>query len=53
MQCGKPWNFFLVHTGTEEGVFNFGWLQEIIDKLYKEESQQFLQHLQVQAEMDG
>lgn len=32
----------------EEGVFNFGWLQEIIDKLYKEESQQFLQHLQVQ-----
>ena len=32
----------------EEGVFHFEWLQEIIDKLIKEEFLQFWLHLQVQ-----
>lgn len=32
----------------EEGVFHFEWLQEIIDKLYKEEFLQFWLHRQVQ-----
>ena len=32
----------------EEGVFNFGWLQEIIDKLIREESPQSCLHRPVQ-----
>lgn len=32
----------------EEGVFHFGWLQEIIDKLYKEVFLQSWLHRQVQ-----
>ncbi len=32
----------------EEGVFHFGWLQEIIDNLYKEAFLQSLLHRQVQ-----
>lgn len=32
----------------EEGVFHFGWLQEIIDKLYKRGISTILLHRQVQ-----